>query len=163
MNILKFPPALATKTKCSAVSHPGSIGRVLAAILIVLTLVGFGERVARAQDSTVLVSLKNVASSGAVRCVVHLAHWFAHDLGRLQPGQRAEFVVRVQQRTKLVTMKNDAGVDMAVEGIHCAMVGGPRQLADWISADALRDKRGQVEFVCGSGVIFRCHAVAIKP
>ena len=163
MNILKFPPALATKTKCSAVSHPGSIGRVLAAILIVLTLVGFGERVARAQDSTVLVSLKNVASSGAVRCVVHLAHWFAHDLGRLQPGQRAEFVVRVQRRTKLVTMKNDAGVDMAVEGIHCAVVGGPRQLADWISADALRDKRGQVEFVCGSGVIFRCHAVAIKP
>ena len=163
MNILKFPPALATKTKCSAVSHPGSIGRVLAAILIVLTLVGFGERVARAQDSTVLVSLKNVASSGAVRCVVHLAHWFAHDLGRLEPGQRAEFVVRVQQRTKLVTIKNDAGVDMAVEGIHCTVVGGPRQLADWISADALRDKRGQVEFVCGSGVIFRCHAVAIKP
>jgi hypothetical protein len=112
MNILKFPPALATKTKCSAVSHPGSIGRVLAAILIVLTLVGFGERVARAQDSTI---------------------------------------------------KNDAGVDMAVEGIHCTVVGGPRQLADWISADALRDKRGQVEFVCGSGVIFRCHAVAIKP
>ena len=163
MSISKFSPALATTTKCSAMSHLGSIGRILAALLIVLALVGFGEPVARAQDSTVLVSLKNVASSGAVRCVVHLAHWFAHDLGPLQPGQRAEFVVRVQRRTKLVTMKNDAGVDMAVEGIHCAVVGGPRQLADWISADALRDKRGQVALACGTGDAFRCHAVALKP
>ena len=163
MNILKFPPPLAITMKYSAGSHLVSIRRILAAILIVTVLVGSGNRVALAQDSMVLVSLKNVASSDTVRCIVHLAHWFAHDLGRLEWGQQVEFVVHVQPGTKLVMMKNDAGVDMAVEGIHCAVVASPRQLVHWISADALRDKRGQVEFVCGSGVIFRCHAVAKKP
>ena len=71
MNILKFPSALAITMKYSAGSHLVSIRRILAAILIVTVLVGSGNRVALAQDSMVLVSLRNVTSSDTVRCIVH--------------------------------------------------------------------------------------------
>ena len=139
--------------------RPTWLTRILAVIVLgpCLLISGVeGPHFARAESGPVLVSVRNGAGELAIRCVVYLAHWFSHDLGHLNPGQRAEFAVSVQERTRLVTLRNDAGADMAVEGIYCNVVGSQGQRTTWISADALRVEAGRVAFVCQAGDYFRC-------
>lgn len=141
---------------------PAWCTHILAVIVLDCCLLVLGSEsphVARAESGPVLVTLRNGSSDVAIRCAIYLAHWFSHDLGRLDPGQRTEFAVNIHGRMKLVTLRNDAGADMAVEGIYCNVVGSQGQLATWMSADALRVDNGCVAFVCQPGHYFRCDRI----
>ena len=161
---------LPPKTRGSIIRYFISDYLILSTFLAVIVFAGFVlapggiyKPVAHAQDNMVLVRLKNTTSDAAIRCVIHLAHWFSHDLGRLEPNRETEFFVRVDSETRLVTLKNDAGVDMAVEGIRCSVANSPEQFVDWISADAIRDSARRVEITCSTFDAFRCKATMPNP
>ena len=103
-----------------------------------------GASLSSDKSHSLMLIVENNSTKNSITCDLYLAHWFLYEIGTVKAGHFRELQMTLHASDRLLTIKNDKNVDMAISGIHCRSHGaGGKTLEHWTPADKFRTDAGK--------------------